>query len=372
MSVKTQVGLLFVVAAALLAGLTFMVEDSLSDIFSKGYVLKVRLKEAEVEQGSPVKLAGVKVGKVKNVVVSEKNKKPVEVTMQIDEGVAIYDTYVARVVLSSLIGKAALVIEMHYTPESKRLKSGATIPLTAETVSLDAVLVEARKAVEDVRTLTAKARAGEGTLGKLLASEEAYEEIRRALQSVRTTFENASTITAAIKDGNGAMARLINDPALGERVDGAVTEVRGAFANANTVLQDVKDGKGAVGRLMTDDGLGQRVDSAVTEFQGTFTNANFVLEQVKEGRGTAGKLLTDETLAQDVTQAVRHVKDTGNNLSDITGHVKKGEGNIGRLVYDEKLVTSAQQILDSIQAALEDLRESAPVASFAGAVLGAF
>ena len=103
-----------------------------------------------------------------------------------------------------------------------------------------------------------------------------------------------------------------------------------------------------------------------------FAGIDAVTADIKEGKGTLGRLAKDEELAESITQTIDGFKRTGTNLGDITDEVKKGEGTVGKLIYDDKLINTAQGILDSVQSALEDLRESAPVASFAGAILGAF
>ena len=103
-----------------------------------------------------------------------------------------------------------------------------------------------------------------------------------------------------------------------------------------------------------------------------FAGIDTVTQDIKAGKGTLGRLASNEEMAEDVSQGLKEFRKAGDNLAAITGQVRSGQGTVGKLIYDDKLIKTAQEILDSIQAALEDLRESAPVASFAGAVLGAF
>lgn len=377
MALKTKVGLLFLVAALLLAGLTFMVED-LGETFTKGYTLQVKLKEADVEEGSPVRLAGVKVGKVKTLQVLTKKQldkgddRPVLVTMRIQAGTEVYDTFLAKVVASGLLGKSVLSIEMMYTPLSRLLKDGDMMPHSAETVSIESVLKEAKEAAENINVATAKLRAGEGTVGKLIMTEELYDDLKGGVKSFRATFENASTITATINRGEGTIGRLVNSEDMGARVDSAVTEFRETFANANDLVRGVKDGRGTVGKLMRDEQMAQDAKDTVANAKKAFAGIDSVTADIKAGKGTLGRLANDENLAENVDATIEGFKRTGKNLGDITDEVKKGEGTVGKLIYDDKLINTAQEVLDSVQTALEDLRESAPVASFAGAILGAF
>lgn len=381
MAVKTLVGMLFIVGFLLLGGLTFMVED-LNELFEEGYILKVRLKEAPLEKGDPVTLAGKKIGKVKTINIDEKAEMPVEVVARIDQGTSIYDTYVAKVMLSSLIGKPELAIDIHYEPgKSKLLGDGDEMPLTEDTVSLDSVLVKAKQVAEDVSQMTAKIRSGEGTVGKLIMEDDAYNDLRAGLSEIkagvepfRTTFEKADKIVARVEDVEhpGMASRIVNDEALSADVKDAITEVRSTFTNTNKVLEDARAGKGTVGKLLSDEEMAADARDMVANAKKAFGGIEAVTSDIKAGKGTLGRLASDEQLANNVDQAVTGFKKTGQNLADITDKVKKGEGSVGKLMSDDKLIKTAQNILDSVQAALEDLRESAPVASFAGAILGAF
>ncbi len=369
---KTVVGAFFIVVFGLFAFLCFQVED-LSQYYSKAYSLKVRLPTADLEKGSPVKLAGVKVGTVTGSEIDPaSDKMPVLVTFRVDEGTTIYDTCQAKVVKSGLLGKAVLGIDLIKTDESRVLADGDIMEKIGEEISIDAVLINAKKIVEDVSAMTGHARKGEGTLGRLVMKDDAYNEILGAVKPFKQTFANAATITASVNEGKGTFGRLVKDEDLGQRVDTAVTEFKGTFANARELTDGVKDGKGTVGKLMKDEEMADNAKGMVADAKRAFGNLGDVTQDIKDGKGTIGKLASDEQLAADVSDTIKGFKDTGKNLSDITGQVRKGEGTIGKLVYDDKILKSAQDILDSIQAALEDLRESAPVASFAGAVLGAF
>lgn len=372
MGMKSYVGLFFIVFAGLLAFLTFKAED-LSQYWSKAYKLKVRLPTADVEPGSPVKLAGVKVGVVvKTEVDPEAGENPVAVTFRVNEGVKIYDSCVAKVVKSGLLGKPVLGIDLVVAEGAAPLKAGGILGNVGEEVSIDAVLVNAKKIVEDVSAMTDHARKGEGTIGRLVMKDDAYNELMGAMDPFKETFENAASITASVKEGKGTIGRLVNDEDLGTRVDTAVTEFKDTFANARELTEGVKKGEGTVGKLMKDEEMAADAKDLVGSAKKAFGNLGDVTQDIKDGKGTLGRLATDEELASDVKHAIKGFGETGDNLAHISGQVRKGEGTVGELIYDDKLVKSAQDILDSIQAALEDLRESAPVASFAGAVLGAF
>ena len=211
--------------------------------------------------------------------------------------------------------------------------------------------------------------------------DDAYNDLRAGLSEIkagvepfRTTFEKADKIVARVEDVEhpGMASRIVNDEALSADVKDAITEVRSTFTNTNKVLEDARAGKGTVGKLLSDEEMAADARDMVANAKKAFGGIEAVTSDIKAGKGTLGRLASDEQLADNVDQAIKGFKKTGQNLGDITDKVKKGEGTVGKLISDDKLINTAQSILDSVQAALEDLRESAPVASFAGAILGAF
>ncbi len=107
--------------------------------------------------------------------------------------------------------------------------------------------------------------------------------------------------------------------------------------------------------------------------------------KINAGEGTLGKLVNDDTLYVDLREAVARVKaalgegglvrnaeEAMANLNEITAKVNGGEGTLGLLVNDESLYLEVRQVVGDIRAALHDMRETAPIATFSSIFFGAF
>lgn len=92
---------------------------------------------------------------------------------------------------------------------------------------------------------------------------------------------------------------------------------------------------------------------------------NSLSSKASEGNGVVGRLLNDEELADNLKASVA-------NLNSIISKVKNGEGFLGKMINEDGLYKDVQKLIKDAQAALEDLREQAPITTFAGTIMGAF
>jgi phospholipid/cholesterol/gamma-HCH transport system substrate-binding protein len=87
--------------------------------------------------------------------------------------------------------------------------------------------------------------------------------------------------------------------------------------------------------------------------------------KANEGDGVVAKVLNDKELAENL-------KTTMANINLVVAKIKNGEGFLGKLISDDSLYKDVQKLIKDAQATLEDLREQAPITTFAGTIMGAF
>jgi len=118
-------------------------------------------------------------------------------------------------------------------------------------------------------------RAGQGTIGKMVADPTVYHRLAESL-------ERFNKIAEDIQGGSGTLAKLIKDP-------GLYDSARETLRKADIVMDRIEKGEGTLGRLSKDEQLYERSRQAIDRF------ASFV-EKVEAGEGTIGKLLKDPAL----------------------------------------------------------------------------
>ena len=208
----------------------------------------------------------------------------------------------------------------------------------------DAIADNLEKTLENARAISEGIKNGEGTLGKLLTDKSLYNELEGAIAGIRKIGDDVAS-------GGGTIDTLLHDKELAASLKQSVENVR-------TVSDDLVAGKGTLGKLFKDDALYVSLDSAVKEFGAIAADA-------RTGKGVLGKLIYDEALA-------KRIDTISDDVAAITGKVRRGEGTLGKLINDESVYNDLKDTLKKLGGGVDDLRENAPVLTFAGFLFAGF
>ncbi len=155
-------------------------------------------------------------------------------------------------------------------------------------------------------------------------------------------------------------AELMHEVRRGVIEGGIVDNFQAASDAMKDITGRLRDGKGALGKLLSED------DALYEDLTATIAALKKVSERVAKGEGTMGKLFgPDDQLYKDLAATVE-------SLRNVTQSIDKGEGSVGMLVRDDALYLEVKGALEEIRAAIDDVRETTPVATFTSIFFGAF
>lgn len=364
-----------------------------------GYLLSARFEGAQdLDPGDKVRLSGVTVGKVSQLVVDTHTAedRPVQAVLWIREGVKIRADDVAEIRASSVFGGSYLAI-VRGDRSARVLRPNEEIVITSVGPSITdlisdsrSVLLKLDSAAGNFDTITAKISSGEGALGKLLTSDEFYDEMKAAMEEARKAFNNLQDVAQQAKEGKGILPKLLGDEKMAADVEAITADLR-------TLTADLKAGKGTFGKLLAEDSLHN-------ELLDTLGEVKALAKDSREGEGALAKLISDKDFARKLETAVsdasvvmadlkRFTKDldkstigklalsdeayqslvsTLDALKESATALAEGKGTLGKLIQDASLYEKASEILENLQLAIEDYREQTPLSTFAGVIFGAF
>jgi phospholipid/cholesterol/gamma-HCH transport system substrate-binding protein len=298
---QVRVGVVIILALLSLAYGIFQV-GRLFDVFASRYPLVTYLQSTGgLIEGSPVTLAGQRVGQVDGIRFMPPSEggdsANIQVSLSINEDVReqIRGDSRAAVQTQGLLGDRFIDISPG-SASRPPLEPGATIPSTAaldyESVLRTAALTmdEVQEVVTDLRTITAGIARGEGTLGSLLADDRLYEEMTTA------TTELAGLLHT-VRDSDGTLARMIEDPTLYGRLNSAIARVDSLGAVA-------LDGEGSLGRLIRDDSLYDSLVGVVGRADSALAGVEDVVATAAYGDGALARLLEDPALYDQLLRTV--------------------------------------------------------------------
>jgi phospholipid/cholesterol/gamma-HCH transport system substrate-binding protein len=345
-----RVGLLVIAAIAGIIVLILGVSGDIN-VFKDTMTIYTDLPAAEgLRQGDEVRLAGVRVGSVKEVEFSEipqdlNAKASVRVRMEV-EGDEAQDRIRtdSRAILRQLglLGGQYVNITPG-TLQGDPIREGDTIRGLQE-VTIGQVVEQSDDLLAGFKQLTAKLNEitdtineGRGTIGRFINDESFYVNLNRA------TLE-AQELVRRVSEGEGTAGRLINDPRLYE-------DLQSTVASLQDVADRISSGDGTVGRLINERELYDRLNSLATRLDTTGNRVDEIVTQVRSGQGTAGKLIYDEKLYQDATATLASIKTVAERL-------ERGEGTAGRLLHDEQLYNNLNQLSSESVKLLYDFRQN--------------
>jgi phospholipid/cholesterol/gamma-HCH transport system substrate-binding protein len=308
---ELKIGIIALFALTMAAALIFAVGGG--GFFWQQYPLKTRFDNvAGIKSGSPVRVAGVEVGAVTDVVFSGTG---VEVWFAISRSMRplVTTSSIATIGSISLLGEGAVDITASQDgtplPDWGYVRSGRTPGSIAE------LSEEASAGLREAKQLFADLRAGKGTIGRLFTDDAVYREVEGFVRA-------AERVARSIADGQGSLGRLTRDPSLHD-------ELQQSMANLNAITARLRAGEGSLGRLMNDPTFSDSLTATTQNLEG-------VTGRLRSGEGTFGKLLTDEAL-------YARMNDLTARLDRLVSQLNEGQGTAGQLLHDQKLYENMNQ-----------------------------
>jgi phospholipid/cholesterol/gamma-HCH transport system substrate-binding protein len=121
-------------------------------------------------------------------------------------------------------------------------------------------------------------------------------------EKAERTVTNLEAITAKVQAGEGTMGKFLADETL-------YTEVKDTVASVRRVMTNVEQGEGSLGKLLTDESL-------YADAKETVASMRRVMARVEQGEGSLGKLLTDDTLYDEATKTMKKVQRASEGIEE--------------------------------------------------------
>jgi phospholipid/cholesterol/gamma-HCH transport system substrate-binding protein len=323
---ELKIGMLALFAIVMAALLVFAVGGE-GGYFWQRYPLKARFGNiATVRAGTPVRVAGIEVGVVTDVVFAG---EAVDAWFEVADDVRplITNRSVAVIGAISMLGEGALDITP--APQGQSIPEWGYVPTGVAPASFTALAEAANESLAETTRLLTDLRAGRGTMGRLLTDDTAYREMEALVSA-------ATRVTTAVERGRGSLGRLVNDPAV-------YNELSGASANLNAITQRIRAGEGSLGVLLSDPELARSLTATSSHLEG-------ISARLAKGEGTAGRLLTDEALFARLTAFSQR-------LDDLSTGLQTGRGTAGRLLQDDVLYDNMNTAVAEVRQLISDIRK---------------
>ena len=352
----------FILAA--IAILVFLILNASGDInpFSKKLHLKARFMDANgLREGSEVRLAGVRVGKIDEITLLPPSEAPnaprVEALMTIDSTIdgrpaneRIRTDSTAQQGSPSLLGNEMLINITPGTAVGQPVKDYAILPSSSSNTVNDFatsgtdLAQRLSKLSDEINGIVRDVKEGKGTVGRLFSDEALYNNLN-------ATILETEDVMRQIRSGSGSAGRLINDPALYNNANEITLQLR-------RIAEDLRAGRGTAGKLLTDDELYIRINRTADRLDRSVSQIDLMIADVNAGRGTIGKLIKDEQIYNDARAAIARFNTTAERIDNVVSAAQRGEGTFGKLLTDDALYSNVNQLSSEGVKLIYDFRQN--------------
>jgi phospholipid/cholesterol/gamma-HCH transport system substrate-binding protein len=259
---------------------------------------------AGVVQNSPVRIAGVHVGKVERISLERGRAK---VALRIPPDVQIYEDAKAYLRSEGLLGERYVEI-FPGSEEKPKLSEEGFIQQGAPPASIELVLSRLSGIGDDFKgVLKPLGQLLKGIdpekVGQLVSNFETFSrDLPHLAADAGETLGNFRDISAKVQRGEGTLGKLIND-------DEAYQDVRKTLVALRDVAEKVQRGEGTLGKLIND-------DEAYQDARATLANLRHLSEKLDSGEGVLGKLITDDELGKEVEKTIKKVKKAAEGVQE--------------------------------------------------------
>jgi len=265
-----RAGLFSVIGLIILLIGVFVMGDK-QQLFSNTFNVYTRFETVGgLKPGALVMLNGIKVGVVNDVRLMLDTSSYVRVDMSLDGDYHNYirTSTVATVDQNGLIGEKIISLRLN-DARAPLVTEGDSISSVPPTNYL-AILDDARAAVKNAENITGsldtlllRFRKGEGTLGKLLTDDQAYDNLVGVSASAQKLFDETG--------------RQFND--MSSTLNRASKNVDQIVVETQKLISDIGKGKGTFGALLYDRALYDSLESLVGNLSQTANSADFAARE---------------------------------------------------------------------------------------------
>jgi phospholipid/cholesterol/gamma-HCH transport system substrate-binding protein len=341
---RLRVGIFVLVALVIGASIAFAIGAQENVFAPKTTYHAIFRNVGGLQKGNTVRVAGVNVGSVTDVIIGESGR--IEVYFRIiddathlirgEPGVAVSkdepQPSFASIGSKGLLGDRLVEISVG---ADKYPEWDPDEPIPVEVGG--GIMDLAERTLEEV----------EGTAHNLRLATDPFAD-QEFSNDLKETARNLAKASGLIASGNGTIGRLVHDEELGRDVKGAVKELRAAGKqvaelgeNLNEITEDIQTNEGTAHALL----YGTEGTEAIRNIRDTFGQLNNSLTEVREGNGAANELIYGDLSDSFMT----NLQNASADIAYLTKETREGKGTIGALLTDPSVYEDIKRLIGDLQ-----------------------
>lgn len=226
---EIKAGLIVIIFLVLLGGSIIFIGGT--QFFEKldNYYVKV-MNAAGVEEGAPVKLGGVRIGKVLSIKTPTTPGEPITITAGVKKGTILYKGTKASIAQVGFVGDLYILFSLEKEASGEKYKPGDTIP-SEEQVQFAVLMARLDTISQNVNGLLKDINA--------LFSDKNKKEIETILTNTNTAIVSGSGMAKAIEGTAKSVDKTMKTA--DRTIDVQSQNVETLINNLNRTTEDLRD-----------------------------------------------------------------------------------------------------------------------------------
>ena len=110
----------------------------------------------------------------------------------------------------------------------------------------------------------------------------------------------------------------------------------------NDILSPLAEGEGSLGEFIGDTSFYENLNQAVIRATGTVDQATRLIQEFREGEGTLARLVQEQEVYDKINEATGH-------LQSVLARIDRGEGSLGKFINDPSVYEKSEGMVASIE-----------------------
>lgn len=274
----------------------------------EGYEVSVKMPSAAgLDRDASVRIAGVEVGRVKDIILEDNKAK---VVLRIHPDVKLGSDFVAVLKTKGLLGERYLEL-IPGSPNAPVVEPGGEITRVTTYTDMDRLIGQLSEVATDIKAVSS-------SVSNVLGGGEGEAVLRRIVTNIEELTTNLNTVIAS---NDEKFSRMLSN-----------------FEDFSRVLKDKSPEIASSMKSITDN-LNQVIVENRENLKGGITNLKTASIKLEETMETLNKLaknvepkITDTI--DSIGGAAKRVDDTAASIGNVAKKIEKGEGTLGKLINE--------------------------------------
>ncbi|MEM1202422.1 MAG: MlaD family protein [Acidobacteriota bacterium] len=342
-----RVGALLLAAMLAFAVGVFLIGEE-NNLFRPMNRYEVRFESASgLQEGNPVQLNGVSVGRVERIVLAEDpSEQMLTVRILVDRRYArrVRRDSQARIKTLGLLGDKFVEITSG-SDEAVVIPNDGEID-AAPATNVDRLIASGEDAVENIVAISVslakildRLERGEGVLGQLMAPVPKREGDKPMVETVRGFLDTVDRLGAALEEGKSPAARMLFDEEMGASLSRSVERFE-------SVAERFDGADGLLPSLLEDPAMKERAETTLANLESASTRLAALAQELESSDGLLPRLMSDEAYAERITGELEEFLERLNRLAE---KVEGGDGTVARLIEDPAVYEAISDIIVGVE-----------------------